>query len=193
VRTDNLSRGLLAAILVVLVLLIVEHRDTSDGAREPAHAIDRFDVRPIAMRRGPPLLLRIDTATGEAWTMGLMAAPVWERLEEAADGVPEPDAIVPGRFSIHAHKQTRGLPTLVRLDTVTGRVWRKGSMTPRPWVAVPNPEFEPQASAAPIAAPDPAAGLMIEDTDASNEPADAPGVDADAPDPEAIDEFDEDA
>jgi len=138
---DNLSRGLLAAILVCFVLLVVEHQDAGEGVPEsaPSSALDRFEVRPIAMRRGPPVLLRTDTATGQAWTMGLMARSVWEPLAEGADGVPEPDADVPGRFSIRAHRQTRGLPTLVRLDTVTGQVWRKGSKTPRPWVVVPNP------------------------------------------------------
>jgi len=148
-QADNVSRGLLAAILVCFVLLVIEDRNPDESVSEPAPApaIERFVVRPIAMRRGPPLLLRTDTATGEGWTMGLMARGVWEPLAEGAAGVPEPDGDVPGRFSIRAHKQTRGLPTLVRLDTVTGRTWRKGSKTPRPWVAVRNPGSKPGGTA----------------------------------------------
>jgi len=148
-QTDNLSRGLLAAILICLVFLVVEHRGAGPGAAiAPTAKVKRFEVRPVVMHRGPPLLLRTDTATGQAWTMGLMDAPAWTPLAEGEAGVPEPDANRPGRFSIRPYRQTRGVPTLVRYDSLTGRVWRKGSRSKRAWVAVPNPEAASGATAA---------------------------------------------
>lgn len=181
-QADNLSRGLLAAILVCLVLVIARDRGAEESASEPApvSSIERFEVRAIAMRRGPPLLLRTDTATGEGWTMGLMEKGVWEPLAEGAAGVPVPDGDVPGRFSIRAHKQTRGLPTLVRLDTVTGSTWRKGSKTPRPWVAVQNPKSGGAAGAVPT--PN-AAGGSSDSAEDEEYGDDAAGDDVD-PDPD---------
>jgi hypothetical protein len=190
-QADNLSRGLLAAILVCFVLLVVEHRsageDASESAPGPSAAIERFEVRPIAMRRGPPLLLRLDTATGEAWTMGLMDKSAWEPLTEGSAGVPEPDADGVGRFSIRAHNQSRGLPTLVRLDSVTGRIWRKGSKTPRPWVAVPNPGSESSPATAPAAAASADAAGDSATADAEDEEL-MDDADVGTPDPDPEDE-----
>ena len=151
-RADNLSRALLGLILICLVVLIV--RDAGDAAT-PMDAPDettaaqvagpllRFEVRMIKLQRGAPVMLRTDTATGEAWRMGVLSAGEWELLREGTDGVPSAGAETPGRYSINAVSQRRGAPTLVRSDTATGRVWRKGSKSDGPWVAVPNPGEAP--------------------------------------------------
>jgi hypothetical protein len=72
--------------------------------------------------------------------MGAMQAPRWFPLAEGDEGVPSPDATVPGRYTIEAATQNRGAPTLVRIDRATGRIWRKGSTSTGPWVGVPNPD-----------------------------------------------------
>jgi len=144
-QADNVTRGLLAAILLLLVLSWLDGRRAGGEAAptEPRAAAvganARFEIRPVALRRGPPLLVRLDSATGQAWRMGLMDPPAWEPLAEGANGVPAPDADRPGRFAVYAYKQTRGAPTLVRIDSQTGEIWRKGSQDKRPWVPVPNP------------------------------------------------------
>jgi hypothetical protein len=149
-QADNLSRALLVLILVCLLFLLGQGR--GGGSAEvaaPASGAERFSVRLVKLQRGPPLLLRTDTATGQAWTMGLMAAGHWQPLREAADGIPAEGAVQAGRYHVMAVAQQAGPPTLVRSDQLTGRVWRKGATSKGAWVAVPNPgETPPQKAAA---------------------------------------------
>jgi hypothetical protein len=148
-QVDNLTRALLAGILAFLLILLVQgcSRGSADGdlATAGSPVPERFSLRPVNLQRGPPLLLRHDTATGEAWRMGLMDKGRWEALAEGPDGVPSPGATAPGRYSIRPISQKRGAPTLVRSDRLTGRVWRKGSKSDGPWVLVPNPGDEAPA------------------------------------------------
>ncbi len=82
-----------------------------------------------------------------------------EPLAEGSDGVPSPGATRPGRYVVRAISQTRGAPTLVRSDRLTGRIWRKGSKNEGPWVLVPSPgeaasaEAPAEAAAGEAAAP----------------------------------------
>jgi hypothetical protein len=141
---DNLARALLAAILVCLLILLGQGwsrgsgPDAGDGAAA-SPSPERFDVRAIRLQRGAPLLLRSDTATGQAWRMGLMDVGRWEPLPEGPDGIPSPGATRPGRYTITPVAQQRGAPTLVRSDSVDGRTWRRASKGGGPWVLIPNP------------------------------------------------------
>jgi len=152
-QTDNATRALLAVILVCLLLLLGQgwSRGSARDAGAEAPSAERFSLRVIRLQRGAPLLLRSDTATGQAWRMGLMDAGRWEPLAEGSDGIPSPGATRPGRYSIVPVSQQRGAPTLVRTDGVDGRTWRRASKGEGPWVLVPNPGEE-----APV--PEPAAG-----------------------------------
>ena len=151
-QVDNLTRALLAGILVCLLILLGQGFGRGSAADDPAAASpspERFTVRTIKLQRGLPLLLRSDTATGQIWRMGLMDAGRWEPLSEGPDGVPSPGATAPGRYVVRPVAQKRGAPTLVRSDQLTGRTWRKGSKNEGPWVLVPNPEEEvPEAAPA---------------------------------------------
>jgi hypothetical protein len=142
-QVDNLTRALLAGILACLLILIFQGRSSGPAdsvlAAGDAPIAERFNIRPVQLQRGPPLLLRYDTATGQAWRMGLMDAGRWEALTEGTDGVPSPGATAPGRYSIRPVAQKRGAPTLLRSDDLTGRLWRRGSTSEGPWVLVPNP------------------------------------------------------
>ena len=159
--------ALLAVAGASLALLWVQACDTgrprADAESEPvaAEAVDvgRFVVLSVPVKRGPGVLLRTDTATGQAWTMGAMEAPKWKPLREGAAGVPSAGSSASGRYTIMAVMQNRGAPTLVRTDGATGRIWRKGATSNGRWVAVPNPApsalTEPKKKAQP--ASDPAA------------------------------------
>jgi hypothetical protein len=156
-QADHAARALLAAILVCLLILLGQSWSRGSAARDAsatAPSAKRFIVRPYAASdRGPPILLRSDTATGQIWQMGLMDAGRWEPLSEGPDGVPSPGATKPGRYHVRAIAQRRGAPTLLRSDQLTGRIWRKGSKNKGPWVLVPNPEEElPEAAPAEEAA-----------------------------------------
>ena len=147
-QVDNLTRALLAGILVCLLILLGQGfgRGSADDDRAAASTSpERFRLRIIKLQRGAPILLRSDTATGQAWQMGLMDAGRWQPLAEGPDGGPSPDATRPGRYSIHPVAQKRGAPTLVRGDHLTGRIWRKGTKGDGPWVLVPNPGEEASA------------------------------------------------
>lgn len=179
---------LLLAISVSFALLSLQgcSNGQSDVASDPAPVaaesvdVGRFEVRTISVKRGPGMLLRTDTATGQAWTMGVMEAPKWQPLREGAAGVPSPDGTASGRYAIRAVKQTRGAPTLVRTDQATGRVWRKGATSKGPWVAIPNPdpsaltEPEPEPASNPAAMEEPRADApdgSDGDSDADADPA----------------------
>jgi len=149
---DNVTRVLLAAILALLVAQWVGAgagggEASKKSAAAATSAQDRYQIRPVTLRRGPPLLIRLDTATGQAWSMGLMDKGQWLPIREDAAGVPAPDATRPGRFEVRAHTQSRGAPTLVRLDSQTGQAWRTGSVDRRPWVPIPNPEAAAEGEA----------------------------------------------
>jgi len=148
-QIDNLARALLAGILVCLLLLLGQgwSRGSADGdlAAADSPIPERFSLRSVRLQRGPPVLLRSDTATGRVWRMGLMDAGRWEPLVEGSDGVPSPGATRPGRYVVRPFSQKRGAPTLVRSDLLTGRLWRKGSTSKAPWVLVPNPSEEASA------------------------------------------------
>jgi hypothetical protein len=180
-HADNLSRALLVLILLCLVFLILRGEGPGPEALpapEPTAAqsgVERYSVRMVKLLRGAPIVLRSDTATGEAWRMGLLAPGQWEALPEGPGGVPSAGAEEPGRYSIHAVAQNRGAFTLVRTDHHTGRIWRKGLKNAGGWVAVPNPGEE-AAGAAPAAAPTRAA------TDEADESGAADAAPEDAPD-----------
>jgi hypothetical protein len=94
-QSDNLSRALLVLILICLVVLVARsgERDAENdpsAAVVPAEFSPRYDVRMIKLQRGMPIMLRTDTATGESWTMGLLAAGEWKVLLEGADQAPCP-------------------------------------------------------------------------------------------------------
>ena len=149
-RADNVTRAPLAPILTCLLLVLACGRD--GGGAEAARSLEpraqRFEVKIVQLRRISPLLVRVDTATGMAWRMGLLNEGRWELLPAAAGGVPSPDGSEPGRYSIEPVRQSRGTPTLVRVDRLSGRVWRKGATNAGPWVLVPNPgdEAPPQGA-----------------------------------------------
>ena len=142
-QVDNLTRALLAGILACLLILLGRGFAAEDPAASASP--ERFTVRPVKLQRGPQMLLREDTATGEAWRMGLMDAGRWQPLPEGPDGVPSPGASAPGRYSIRPVSQKRGAPTLVRSDHLSGRTWRKGTKGDGPWILVPNPGEEAPA------------------------------------------------
>jgi hypothetical protein len=154
-QADNVARALLALILVCLLFLLGRTWGGGSAADDESAVVsgspERFIIRPVSMRRGSPLLLRVDTATGQVWQMGLMDEGRWGPLLEGPDGVPSPGATEPGRYSIRPVGQRRGGPTLVRTDAVTGRNWRKGSTSKGPWVLIPNPPGEASAGEAPPA------------------------------------------
>jgi len=155
-QVDNLTRILLAAILVCLLVFLGQgfgRGGATDDRAADSPIPERFSVRTIRLQRGPPLLLRSDTATGQAWRMGLMDVGRWEPLAEGPDGIPSPGATRAGRYSITPVSQQRGAPTLVRSDSVDGRTWRRASKGGGPWVLIPNPSEgapaqEPAAGAA---------------------------------------------
>lgn len=143
-RADNVARILLVLILGCLLIPLGCDRSGGGAGDDPAAAAsptrDRFTLRTVSLRRDPPLLLRIDTATGQVWRMGLMDEGRWLPLIEGPDGVPSPGASRSGRYAVRAAGgRGRGGPTLLRTDRVTGRVWRKGSTNQGPWVLIPNP------------------------------------------------------
>jgi len=148
-QADNVARVLLVLILGCLLILLGQGWSGGSAADDPAAAVspspERFILRPVTLRRGPPLLLRVDTATGQLWRMGVMDEGRWEPLVEGPDGVPSPGASAPGRYSVRPIGQRRGGPTLVRTDHLTGRSWRKGSTGKGPWVLIPIPEEEASA------------------------------------------------
>ena len=142
-HADNLSRALLALILLCLVVGILrDGGDASEAAALRTHG-ERYDVQVIALGRQPALLLRTDSATGEAWRMGAMGPSQWQALREGPDGVPSAGADEPGRYRIHTLTQRKGAPNLIRTDARTGRLWRKGLSNDGAWVAVPNPGQSP--------------------------------------------------
>jgi hypothetical protein len=160
-HADNLSRVLLALILLCLAVVILRDgggSSCSPGDR-PAEAAalrthgERFATRIIGLQRKPPLMLRTDSATGEAWMMGVQGPGRWEALREGPEGAPSAGAEEAGRYEIVAVNLRRGAPNLVRTDLRTGRVWRKGATNGGSWVAVPNPGKAPRAAAKPAARP----------------------------------------
>ena len=174
-HADNLSRALLALILLCLVVGILRDGggvNSAPSAAPEAAALppqgERYDLRVIGLQRKPPVILRTDSATGQVWRMGVLGPGRWEALREGPEGVPSPGADEPGRYVVHSVKLLRGAPNLVRMDLYTGRIWRKGSLNAGAWVAVPNPGEEPPAAATPAAA----------DAKAAVEPAAQEGVDA---------------
>jgi len=149
-HADNLSRALLALILLCLVVGVL--RDDGGASGAPGDApeaaalqtpAERYTIGIIGLNRKPPLMLRTDTATGQAWIMGVLGRGPWEALREAPEGVPSAGADEPGRYEVYSVKLRRGAPNLVRVDHLTGRIWRKGSTNGGAWVAVPNPGEQP--------------------------------------------------
>lgn len=100
--------------------------------------VGRYEVRSLAMRRGPPLLLRTDTATGRSWRKGLMEDGAWLEFRETPGEEPEGSGDEPGRYDFRSIVLRRGAPTLIRTDSVTGRTWRKGAVSGGPWVPIPD-------------------------------------------------------
>jgi hypothetical protein len=154
-HADNLSRALLAAILLCLAVAVFRGGASSEaGDAAEAAALqsqdERYAFQVVGLLRKPSLILRVDTATGEAWSMGVLSAGRWDALREGPDGVPSAGAEEAGRYEIHAVKLRRGAPNLVRTDLQTGRIWRKGSTSVGAWVAVPNPGEQPLAAAKPV-------------------------------------------
>ncbi len=95
-----------------------------------------YAVWSIPMRRGPPELLRVDSATGSAWSKGLMEGGPWLALPETPGHEPEPGGV--GRYDFRAIALRRGAPNLIRTDTESGKVWRKGVKSGGPWVPIPD-------------------------------------------------------
>jgi hypothetical protein len=148
-QADNVTRTLLVSILSCLAFL-----SACDGARCPADkatgaGIGRFQISAVsAAPKEPGSMIRFDTATGKAWSMGVLAAGRWKPFAEGVDGVPSADAVTPGRYSISAFSQPRSGATLLRTDSVTGRVWRTPAKNDGVWVLIPQPGGEPAAAAA---------------------------------------------
>ena len=145
-RISRSALALLAASLLALAGCPVE------GTR-PAGSdqLGRYTIERIPLKRDS-LMVRADTATGQAWHMRTLGEGLWIAYSEARDGIPSPDGAVSGRYLIRAFSQRRGAPTLVRVDTLTGRTWRTGSLGAGPWVAIPNPGEEIDPGAAPAGA-----------------------------------------
>ena len=180
-HSDNLSRGLLAAILLCLVVGVFRdgggansEADTASEAAELQTQDERYAFEVVELQRKPSLILRVDTATGEAWTMGVLSRGRWDALREGPEGVPSAGAEEAGRYEIRAVQSRRGAPNLVRADLQTGRIWRKGSTSVGAWVAVPNPGEEPPAAAKPVVPVAESAAAEDVDEVAAEDPADAP-------------------
>jgi hypothetical protein len=110
-----------------------EHRDPAvTGEAEP---FGRFTVQRLALKRDS-VLIRTDTATGQAWHMRLLGGDPWVEYREGKQGIPSPDGTTPGRYEIWPETQRRGAPTLVRVDSLTGLVWRTASTGVGFWVPV---------------------------------------------------------
>jgi len=149
-QADNLARALLVLILACLLFLVA--RDVTGGAAAgdaAAHAALRFDISAARSEKGPGTLLRLDTATGQVWGMGVLDEGLWKPYAEGPDGIPSPGAAVPGRYSLRSFSQRRAGATLVRADSVTGRVWRTPARNDGVWVLIPQPGEEPTAPATP--------------------------------------------
>lgn len=150
-QTDHVTRALLGSILVCGLVLLVQGQRAGEAAAEPS-AGERFQLLTVARRNDSVLLIRLDSATGEAWGMSLLGEGRWDPIAEGPEGAPSPDAREPGRYSIVGVGQRRGAPTLVRTDHRSGRSWRVASTNQGPWVPIPNP---PNGAAAPA---EPASG-----------------------------------
>jgi len=117
-QANNVLRTLLALILAGLPFLTA-----CDGVRSPASGasdtgIGRFEISAArAADKGPGTMIRFDTATGQAWEMGVLAAGPWKPYAEGPDGTPSPGAAAPGRYSLLAFNQPRAGATLVRVGT----------------------------------------------------------------------------
>jgi hypothetical protein len=177
-HADNLSRALLA--LILLCLVVGNLRDSGDSSPEPNDAVaetaalrthgERYSIRMIGLQRKPPLMLRADSATGEAWMLDVVGAGPWEALREGPEGVPSAGADEAGRYEFQSVMLRRGAPTLVRTDLRTGRVWRKGSTSRGSWVAVPNPGEEPLKAAKSTAMPTAKPAAAAPSTETDDEP-----------------------
>lgn len=135
------------AVLVAALLALTGCPQQKANPVEP-DGVGRFSVERVPLKRDS-ILIRTDTATGQAWSMRLLGQGIWQPYTEGKEGVPSPDGVLVGRYSIKAHSQRRGAPNLVRLDSVTGRIWRTGSMGGGYWV--PVAEADPTLQRAPEA------------------------------------------
>lgn len=149
-QSDHLVRTLGVPILACLAFLVA--CDVSGRSAAEAQAPDgsgRFEISAARGEKGPGTLLRLDTATGRVWGMGVLDEGLWKPYAEGPDGVPSPGAVAPGRYSLRAFSQRRAGATLVRVDSATGRVWRTPARNDGVWVLIPQPGEEPAAPATP--------------------------------------------
>ena len=149
-QADRVTRAPLGLIFVCLTALAAQ---VLGGCAEGGQAslggpgqTERFSLEAYAVPGGSALLLRLDSATGQAWRMRLLAEGRWEPYAEGPEGVPSPGASRAGRYAIVSVQQRRGPATLVRTDSVSGRVWRVGAIGGGNWVPIPNPAKAAPAS-----------------------------------------------
>lgn len=82
-QSDGVTKVLLAAILLCLVLLVGQQLTGISRASAPAAASKgRYDVQLANMRKGGPLLIRADLETGVVWRKGLMSDGPWVIVDE---------------------------------------------------------------------------------------------------------------
>lgn len=76
-NADLITRALLAGILLCLALLVFQ--GTGGAGPQPG----RFELEILSVRRGSPIVVRTDTATGRSWRLeGFPDAPRWIDMSE---------------------------------------------------------------------------------------------------------------
>jgi len=149
-QADNLSRALLALMLACLAFLVARDVTGRAAAGDPDAAMaGRFAISAVRSEKDVGRLLRIDSATGQVWEMGVVDEGPWKAYAEGPDGTPSPGALAKGRYELQAFTQRRAGTTLVRTDSATGRVWRTPAKNDGIWVLISEPAEASAAAAAP--------------------------------------------
>jgi len=147
-HVDNVPRSLLVLMVPFLAFLGACDAGCRPDSNASPTGFGRFEISAVrATKREPGTMIRLDTATGRVWEMGALAEGRWNPYAEGDDGVPSPEGVTPGRYSLVAFAQPRAGVTLVRVDSVTGRVWRRPAKHDGGWVLIPQPEEAPPAAA----------------------------------------------
>lgn len=145
------------SIMLVLSLLALSCGTEQQGSTELAAEKGRVESevgerwRIEATRTGVarPIFIRWDTATGEVTYRPIMGRgsfePVAQETPPAAD-----EAVQLGRFEVSVIPATKGA-SLLRLDTVTGRVWIvKLRMRTWRWIELPTDASQKAARSGPL-------------------------------------------
>jgi hypothetical protein len=89
-QSDGVTKVLLAAIVLCLLLLIAQQFNAGAQSGAAASAEPRYHVMTANMRKGGAMLIRSDLNTGTVWRKSLVGDGPWVVVDEETRGSDAP-------------------------------------------------------------------------------------------------------